>query len=168
MINRHLPEVINQGEGIWEVLQHFGRRPHKEYCSTHYLWYDHDSQKLSLWEPGKAPWNSGELWGSQVCGVSWRQSMTIHENLWLIDIQKNGHHGHCFSFVRVSLETLVSFDLYFPWNFRAISQARRITKPKEVLPGQSFMGSEWLKSDLPRWDFGAANMWHFTSKTMGI
>lgn len=47
--------MVSHREGIWEVLQHFGRRPHKEYCSTHYLWYDHDSQKLTLWDPDKDP-----------------------------------------------------------------------------------------------------------------
>lgn len=45
--------MVSHREGIWEVLQHFGRRPHKEYCSTHYLWYDHDSQTLTLWDPEK-------------------------------------------------------------------------------------------------------------------
>ena len=42
--------LVSHREGIWEVLQHFGLRPHKEYCSIHYLWYDHDSKRLGLWD----------------------------------------------------------------------------------------------------------------------
>lgn len=42
--------LVSHREGIWEVLQHFGLRPYNEYCSTHYLWYDHDSQKIGLWK----------------------------------------------------------------------------------------------------------------------
>ena len=42
--------MVTHREGIWEVLQHFGHRPHKEYCSTHYLWYDHDAEKLTIWD----------------------------------------------------------------------------------------------------------------------
>lgn len=45
--------MVSHREGIWEVLQHFGLRPHKEYCSTHYLWYDHDTQSICIWDPEK-------------------------------------------------------------------------------------------------------------------
>lgn len=42
--------MVSHREGIWEVLRHFGHRPHKEYCSIHYLWFDHDTGKLGLLE----------------------------------------------------------------------------------------------------------------------
>lgn len=45
--------MVSHREGIWEVLQHFGLRPHKEYCSIHYLWYDHDTQSICIWDPEK-------------------------------------------------------------------------------------------------------------------
>ena len=47
--------MVSHREGIWEVLQHFRRRPHKEYCSIHYLWFDHETGKLGLLEVHDRP-----------------------------------------------------------------------------------------------------------------